>query len=53
MAIPRSVLIGWVDVPPGDPRGATHHALYLTPGGYLYRVTAYTDGRPAKSADSN
>ncbi|WP_328376995.1 hypothetical protein OG372_11485 [Streptomyces sp. NBC_01020] len=51
--IPRSVLIGWVEVPPGDPRGATNHTLYLTPGGYLYRVTAYIDGRPAKSANSN
>lgn len=38
---PESVLLGWVDVPPGDPRGATNHAVYLTPGGYAYRVTTY------------
>ncbi|WP_327297562.1 MULTISPECIES: hypothetical protein [unclassified Streptomyces] len=50
---PRSVLIGWVDVPPGDPRGATNHALYLTPGGYAYRVTTYLDGRRINGANSN
>ncbi|WP_405779122.1 hypothetical protein [Streptomyces sp. NBC_00859] len=48
---PQSVLIGWVDAPSGDPRGATSHALYLTPGGYAYRVTTYSGGRRANGAD--
>ncbi|MET9534180.1 MULTISPECIES: hypothetical protein [unclassified Streptomyces] len=50
---PQSTLLGWVDAPPGDPRGATNHALYLTPGGYAYRVTTYRGDRPAGGASSN
>ncbi|WP_250306254.1 hypothetical protein [Streptomyces sp. A 4/2] len=49
---PRSVLLGWVEVPPGDPRGATGHALYLTPAGYAYRVTTYLGGRRANGANA-
>ncbi|NDZ82537.1 hypothetical protein G3I19_29180 [Streptomyces sp. SID10853] len=51
--IPQSVLIGWVDVPAGDPRGATQHALYLTAGGYAYRVTTYLDGRRVNGESPN
>ncbi|WP_037851406.1 hypothetical protein [Streptomyces sp. NRRL S-340] len=51
--IPQSVLLGWVDVPPGDPRGATNHAVYLTPGGYAYRVTTYLGDNRSNGADSN
>ncbi|MFB7595255.1 hypothetical protein [Streptomyces sp. NPDC056160] len=50
--IPRSILLGRVAVPPGDPRGATDHALYLTPGGYAYRVTNYLGGRRANGGSS-
>ncbi|MFE2374473.1 hypothetical protein [Streptomyces sp. NPDC059398] len=50
---PQSVLIGWVDVPAGDPLGATQHALYLTPGGYAYRVTTYAGGRRTADASLN
>lgn len=53
MPTPQSVLLGWVDVPPGDPRGATSHALYLTPGGYAYRVTTYSEGRRLNGANPN